>query len=55
MVYPPGKPIFPEAIIKQQAASLESFLGTNSWLIFHLLGIDHAWLNLPVEEWTHTI
>ena len=33
---------------------LENFIGERSWSVFHKLGAECEWLNLPVEEWdTH--
>ena len=45
-----GKPVFPveRMAVNQQ---LSVFIGECSWLIFHKLGADGDWLNLPVDDW----
>ena len=32
-------------------STLASFIGQRSWLLFHLLGQDRAWLQFPICEW----
>ena len=32
-------------------STIETFIGPRSWLLFHLVGIDSCWLNLPSEDW----
>ncbi len=53
VVYPVGKPTFPENILVRADASpeLSSFVGHNSYLMFDLLGIDSGWLNVPPPLW----
>ena len=48
--FAPGKPSFPINILDADS-TIASFIGPKSWLLFHLLGQDGAWLRLPVCEW----
>ena len=50
--FPPGKPRFPKRTLQAPDSTLASFIGPNSWLAFSLLGMDGAWLQLPLVEWT---
>jgi hypothetical protein len=53
--FPPGKPTFPDIRIGTgNCSSLIDLVGPKSWLLFHLLGMNHdqEWLQLPVEYWT---
>ena len=54
MLFEPGKPSFQVDLLDAHA-TLASFIGPKSWLLFKLLGKDGAWLNLPVEEWDENI
>ena len=48
-----GKPKFPTDKMLG-TPKLENFIGERSWSVFHKLGAECEWLNLPVEEWdTH--
>ena len=47
-VFLPGKPVFPEISYQSE---ITSFIGSRSWLLFHLLGKNSEWLRLPAEEW----
>ncbi len=49
----PGKPIFPEMIIQTPNATLDQFIGRNSWLLFDKLGCNGAWLALRPDQWQH--
>ena len=44
IVFVPDKPSF-------QIAIIAFFIGLKSWLLFHLLGQNGAWLCLPVCKW----
>ncbi len=49
-----GKPKFPEATIaaaEHGEVSLDDLVGPKSWVLFHLLGEDGAWLALPPDQW----
>ena len=53
--FPPGKPTFPEIRIgNENCSTLIDFVGPKSWLLFHILGMNHnqEWLHLPLEYWT---
>lgn len=43
-----GKPLPPPQLGNNQ--SLE-FIGPNSWLLFHILGVGAEWLTAPVAQW----
>ena len=49
--FPTGKPQFPNNRLFRGAPTLASFVGPNSYLVFHLLGMDHGWLALPPPAW----
>ena len=49
--FPLGKPIFPNNRLYRGNPSLADFVGANSYLPFHLLGIDPGWLALPPPQW----
>ena len=51
--FSPQKPTFPVQILAQNPdnLSLSSFIGSRSWLIFHLLENNGSWLNEPPAEW----
>ena len=34
--------------------SLASFVGTDSWKLWQLLGVGHAWLWQPVHQWSRS-
>ena len=46
--YRPGKPSLPEVT---ESSELTDFIGTNSWLVFDILGIKGDWLEKSVTEW----
>ncbi len=48
--FAPGKPEFPTDRMVGNA-SLEHFIGPQSWIIFELLGSYGAWLTLPCPQW----
>ena len=47
--FAPQKPVFPT--LDRLNSTIETFIGPRSWLLFHLVGIDSCWLNLPSEDW----
>ena len=48
------KPAFPTHIIQAGQSTLSS-IGPDSWLLFSLLGTDHAWLTLPPAQWSDNV
>ena len=34
--------------------SLASLVGTDSWKLWELLGVGHAWLRQPVHQWSRS-
>ena len=34
--------------------NLASFVGTDSWKLWELLGVGHAWLRQPVHRWSRS-
>ena len=49
------KTAFPTHIIQAGQSTLSSFVGPDSWLLFSLLGTDHAWLTLPPAQWSDNV
>ena len=52
--FAPGKPVMKMDLLQNKQADtpqLYQFIGRRSWLIFHLLELESAWLALPVNEW----
>ena len=47
-----GKPEFPTGIITANIPTMEQFIGPKSWLLFHLLGNNGAWLTMPPDQWS---
>ena len=47
-----GKPHMP--VIMPANHSLASFVGTDSWKLWELLGVGHAWLLQPVNWWSRS-
>ena len=46
--YRPGKPSLPKVT---EESELVDFIGSNSWLVFDILGLQGDWLVKPVTEW----
>lgn len=49
----PGKPIFPTTLMDDFKPTLDKFIGPKSWLLFHKLDADGAWLADEVELWKY--
>ena len=49
--FPPGKPLFPTRIIRDDECSLASFVGPKAWLMFHLFDVGAAWLDVLPALW----
>ena len=47
-----GKPHMP--VLMPANPSLASFVGTDSWKLWELLGVGHAWLRQPVHRWSRS-
>ena len=47
-----GKPHMP--VLMPANPSLASFVGTDSWKLWELLGVGHAWLWQPVHWWSRS-
>ena len=47
-MFAPGKPEFPQM---NNIPTLVQFIGTRSWLLFHLMYVDDTWLKMDPEEW----
>ena len=47
-----GKPHMP--VLMPANPSLASFVGTDSWKLWELLGVGHAWLQQPVHWWSRS-
>ena len=47
-----GKPDSPTGIITANIPTMEQFIGPKSWLLFHLLGNNGAWLTMPPDQWS---
>ena len=47
-----GKPHMP--VLMPDNPSLASFVGTDSWKLWELLGVGHAWLQQPVHWWSRS-
>ena len=47
-----GKPHMP--VLMPAIPSLASFVGTDSWKLWELLGVGHAWLWQPVHQWSRS-
>ena len=47
-----GKPHMP--VLMPANPSLASFVGTDSWKLWELLGVGHAWLWKPVHWWSRS-
>ena len=47
-MFVPGKPEFPQM---NNIPTLVQFIGTRSWLLFHLMYVDDTWLKMDPEEW----
>ena len=50
----PGKPEMNVNLLLHQQPDipqLYDFVGERSWLLFHLLELDAAWLTLPMDQW----
>ena len=50
LTFKPGKPAFPTTLMSANP-SMEIFIGPKSWLLFHKLDADVAWLEKDVEVW----
>ena len=51
-VFPAGKPVFPVDLVADDVApSLDAFISEKSWLLFHILGANGAWLLKDINEW----
>ena len=46
-----GKPQFPDLPLNIMEASLEQFVGKDSWSFFRILKLESSFLDLPVESW----
>ena len=51
--FPIGKPKFPNIDVQKGIPFLHELIGSRSWLIFHLLGLDkkQEWLQLKPKYW----
>ena len=47
-----GKPHMP--VLMPANPSLASFVGTDFWKLWELLGVGHAWLWQPVHQWSRS-
>lgn len=45
--FQPGKPVFPACRLEV----LDTLVGPQSWLLFHLLEVNGDWLALPAGQW----
>ena len=53
-VFRPGKPVMKANLLRgrqPEVPQLYDFAGKRSWLLFHLLELDVAWLHMPVAQW----
>ena len=46
-----GKPQYPNLSPNIMEASLEHFVGKDSWSFFRIIKLDSSFLDLPVESW----
>ena len=52
--FPPGKPVMKPELLRGRdpdAPQLHEFVGTRSWLIFHLFNLNVDWMQLPPAQW----
>ena len=47
-----GKPHMP--VLMPTNPSLASFVGNDSWKLWELLGVGHAWLQQPMHQWSRS-
>ena len=51
-IFQPGKPVFPtNRFLHGNQVTLDSLIGPQSWVLFHLLGCQGNWLQLPSGQW----
>ena len=53
----PGKPVTKPHLLRGRnpdAPQLHEFIGSRSWLLFHLLEVGVEWMQLPPAEWSES-